>query len=173
MFSSAKRKKKSTCTIPIGKTATRVLTPGTIADVPDSSSSSLEDSSSGPGTFVDVPDSSHSEDEETSSEPGTSCQELPSRDPVSRRGKKKPDRPKQYMTKHRKLVKKISDKHENNPSTPKLSRTGKLDNSRVCEPVPDITTYLSPLFTGCLTALKTTRGLGEILSASHRRRSRK
>jgi hypothetical protein len=35
---------------------------------------------------------------------------LPSKDPVSSRSKKKPDRPKQYMTNHRKLVKKISDK---------------------------------------------------------------
>ena len=135
MFSSAKRKKKSTCTIPVGKTATRVTTPGTIADVPDSSSSSLEDSSSGPGTFVDVPDSSHSEDEETSSEPGTSCQELPSKDPVSRRGKKKPDRPKQCMTKHRKLVKKISDKNTKQSKYSKAIKNweaGQFKSLRAC-----------------------------------------
>ena len=155
MFSSAKRKKKSTCTVPVRKTAIRVTTPGTIADVPEissssqedsssgpptfadvpeNSSSSQEDSSSGPPTFADVPDSSHSEDEDTSSEPGTSCQDMPNKDPVSR-SKKKPNRPKQYMTKHRKLIKKVSDKHTKQSKYSKAIKNwlaGQFKSLRAC-----------------------------------------
>ena len=50
MFSSAKRKKKTTCPVPVGKTASRVTTPGTFDDDPDSSSSGDEDPIAEPGT---------------------------------------------------------------------------------------------------------------------------